>query len=52
MTIETVKKQATFKKIAIFMGKLLQNYKLLECEIFKILLKHACDYLSVLFQFA
>ena len=29
---------------------LLQNYKLLECEIFRILLKHVSDHLSVLFS--
>ena len=32
--------------------KLLQNYKQLECKIFRILLKHESDHLSVLFQFA
>ena len=30
----------SLKKIANFTGKLLQNYKSLKCEIFKILLKH------------
>ena len=29
-----------FKKITNFTGKLLQNYKQLECEIFRKLLKH------------
>ena len=28
-----------FKKIANFLGKLLQNYKQMECKIFRILLK-------------
>ena len=37
-------------KIADFTGKLLQNHKYLECEIFRILLKY--DQLSVFFQFA
>ena len=41
-----------FKKIANFIVKLLQNYKYLECEIFRIFLKHVSDHLSVLFQFA
>ena len=40
-----------FKKIADFTG-LLQNYRYLECEIFRILLKHLSDSLSVLFQLA
>ena len=31
-------------------GKLLQNYKYLECKKFKILLKHVSDNSSVLFQ--
>ena len=31
---------STFKKIAYFMGKLLQNHEQLECEIFRILLRH------------
>ena len=39
-------------KIANSTGKLLQNYKQLECEILRILLKHVSDHLSVLFQFA
>ena len=30
----------------------LQNYKWFECEIFRALLKHFSDHLSVLFQFA
>ena len=46
------KSRLLFKKIANFTGKLLQNYKLLECEILMILLKHISDHLSVLFQFA
>ena len=41
-----------FKKIANFTGKLLQNYKTLDCEIFGIILKHVSDDLSVFFQFA
>ena len=40
-----------FKKIANVTGKLLQNYKELECEICRILFKHAMDSLSVFFQF-
>ena len=32
--------------------KLLQDYKLLECEIFRILLKGVSNHLSVLFQYA
>ena len=40
------------QKIANFTGKLRQNYKLLKCEIFRILLKYVRDHLSVLFQFA
>ena len=47
-----IKKLAVFKKIANFVGKLLQHYKQLECEIFRLLLKHVSDHLSVLFQFA
>ena len=46
-----VKKKAVFKKIVNFSGKLLQHYKQLECEIFRLLLKHVSDHLSVLFQF-
>ena len=34
------------KKIANFTGKLLQNYKYLEYEIFRIDLKHVSDHLS------
>ena len=41
-----------FKKTANFTGKLLQNYKYLECEIFRIFLQHVSDHLSVFFQFA
>ena len=40
-----------FKKIANFTDKLLQNYKQLQTEIFRILFKHVSDHLSVLFQF-
>ena len=36
-------------KIANFTGKLLENYQSLECEIFRILLKHVSDRLSVFF---
>ena len=43
------KKVVLSKKIANFTGKLLQNYKELECEIFRILLKHENDHLLVLF---
>ena len=32
------------------MGKLLQHYKYLVCKIFRILLKHVSDHLSVLFK--
>ena len=39
-------------KIADFTGKLLQNHKYLECEIFRILLKYVSDQLSVFSQFA
>ena len=35
-----------------FTAKLLQSYKLLECKIVRILLKHVSDHLSVLSQFA
>ena len=38
------------QKIAHFTGKVLQNYKWFECEIFKILLKHVSNHLSVLLQ--
>ena len=31
------------------MSKLLRNYKELECEIFRTLLKHVSDHLSVFF---
>lgn len=40
-----VKKKAVFKKIVNFSGKLLQHYKQLECESFKILFNHVRDYL-------
>ena len=39
-----------FKKIANFKGKLLPNYKYLECEFFRILLNVLRDYLSVFFS--
>ena len=44
--------KATFSKITNFTVKLLQSYKKLECEVFRLLLKHVKDHLSVLFQFA
>ena len=47
-----LKSRLRFKKIAYFTGKLLQNHKLLECEISRILLKHVSVHVSVLFQFA
>ena len=50
-TVETVKGRLLFEKIPNFTGKLMQNYKYLESEIFRILLKHVSDHLSVLFQF-
>ena len=40
------------RKKADFASKLLQNFKQFECEIFRILLKHVSDHLSVLFQYA
>ena len=45
--IETIlKSRLLFKKIANFTSTLLQNnYKYLECEIFRILLKYASDHL-------
>ena len=46
--METVNSRLLFKKIANFKGKLLENYKQMECEIFKILLKYVSDHLSVL----
>ena len=45
-----LKSRLHFKKITDFTGKLLQNYKYLECEIFRILLKQVSDHLSVLFS--
>ena len=49
----TIKKVGyRFQKIANLTGKLLQNYKQLEGEIFMILLKHVSGHLLVLFQFA
>ena len=47
-----LKSRLLFKKIANFTSKVLQNYKKLEREIFRMLLKHESDHLSVLFQFA
>ena len=41
-----------FKRIVNFTGKLLQNCKQLECEIFRILLKHVSHDLSMLFEFS
>ena len=35
--------------MANFMGKLLQNYKYLQCKTFRILFKHISDHLSVFF---
>ena len=46
------KSRLRFKKIGTFSGKLLQNYKQLEYEIFRILLKDLNDHLSAFFQFA
>ena len=37
--------------MANFISKLLQNFKQLECEFFRILLKHVSDHLLVLFSF-
>ena len=51
-TMELLKSRLLFKKIANFTGELLQNYEQLECKIFRIVLKHVRDNLSVLFQFA
>ena len=42
----------TVNKGAIFGDKLLQNYKCLKCEIFRIVLNYVSDHLSVLFQFS
>ena len=39
-----------FKKKVNFKGKLLKHYKQLECKMFRILLKHVSDHLSVLFN--
>ena len=47
---QLLKSKLLFKKIANFTGKLLQNYRYLECEVFRILLKHVGNHLSVLFQ--
>ena len=46
-----LKSRLPFKKIANFMGQLLQIYKQLLCKIFRILLKQVSCHLSVLFQF-
>ena len=35
-----LKSRLLFKKIANFTGELLQNYKQLECELFRVFLKH------------
>ena len=51
-TMELLKGRLAFKKITYFAGKLLQSYKYLECEVFRILMKQWSYYLSVLFQFA
>ena len=40
-----------FQEIVNFTSKLLQNYKFLEYENFRILLKHVSNHLSGLFQF-
>ena len=48
---KSLKSRLLFKKIANVRGKLLQNYKELECEICSIVFKHAMDSLSVFFQF-
>ena len=50
--IKLLKCTLSFKKIANFTSISLQNYKYLECENFRIILKHVSDHLSVLFQFA
>ena len=50
--MELLKGRLAFKKITYFAGKLLQSYKYLECEVFRILMKQWSYYLSVLFQFA
>ena len=47
-----LKSRLFFKKIANLTGKLLQNYKYLQCEVFRVLLKHVNDHLSLNFQFA
>ena len=41
-----------FKQIANFTGILLQNYKQLECNIFRTFLKQVSDQLSVFFEFS
>ena len=38
-----LKSKLLFKKIANFMGKLLQDYKEFKCEILGILLKHVSN---------
>ena len=45
-----MKSRLLFKKTANFTGKLLKNYKWLECKIFRILLKHINDHLLVIFN--
>ena len=49
--MKLLKSKLLFKNVANFTGKLLQNFKKMECEIFRILLKHVNGHLSVLFQF-
>ena len=49
--MKLLKSKLLFKNVANFTGKLLQNFKQMECEISRILLKHVNGHLSVLFQF-
>ena len=51
-TTKILKSRLLFKKIAKFTGKLQQNYKELECEIFRIITKQVSNHLLVLFPFA
>ena len=46
-----LKRRLLFKKTANFRGKLLQNYKQLECKNFKVVLKYVNRLFSVFFQF-
>ena len=39
-----LKSRLLFERTEKFTSKLMQNYKQLECEIFKILLKHVGDH--------